>query len=170
MRVRVRSRSVLHLALSSLAAAASCALGPRAAVMREVEQRDSRGALLAYERFREDEEADGELLGHVAALVLEKEAIREEVDRREAAIVQLDLAGTAGREAMRRLDEERSHPKTRARALEMLARRGDDTARETLLQYADDANAEVAAAAVYALDPRTARGDLVERLQHPAGT
>jgi HEAT repeat protein len=165
--MRLAMRGVLFAVVSGLL---GCATGPRAAVMSKVEQRDVRGALLAYERFRRDEEPDGELLANVASLILEKEALRPEPDRREAAIHQLDLAGTAGRDALHRLAEERSSPKTRARALESLARRRVDSARDELRTYLDHEDPEVQACAVYALDAESEMDQLIARLSHGSGT
>src|SRR5688500_5204459 len=166
-------RLAMPVALFAVALAPfGCATGPRAAVMAQVEQRDVRGALLAYERFRRDEEPDGELLANVAALILEKEALRPEPDRREAAIHQLDLAGTAGRDALHRLAEERSSPKTRARALESLARRRVESARDELRTYVDHEDPDVQASAVYAFDAEedADREALITRLAHGSGT
>ena len=61
------------LALSILLLA-SCGGGPRGRVATAVDAGDLEGALAAYEDYRGSEGADADVLGRVAALLLEEEA------------------------------------------------------------------------------------------------
>lgn len=132
---------------------ASCASAPRARVASAVERGDLDAALEAYERFREVEGADHDLLARMAALLLEREARSDDASVRRAAIAQLSLAGTAGMPVLVRLSEEEGLGETRLAALEALARRGREDARHVLRGLADERDPEVVAVSVLGMDP-----------------
>lgn len=145
---------------------AGCAGGPRAAVMRAVEQGNVTNALDEYERFREDDGGDGDLLAHVAALVLEDAARSDDEERRNAAISQLTLAGTAGYPVLERLSSGESPLPLRAKALQVLARRGDSDAQAALRGFLDEDDGQVLAAAVEALEVDDDEERLLSLIEH----
>lgn len=116
-------------------------------------RRDVPGALAAYDSFREVDGADVDLLASVAALVLELEARSGDPRRRDAALLQLRLAGNAGVPTLRRLADVRDDPLLQARALEALARRGDAHARALLYGLLDSDDPTIVAAAIPTMDP-----------------
>ena len=128
-----------------------------------VERGDLDGALEAYERFREVEGADPELLARVAALLLEREAREGDAQARRAALAQLSLAGNAGLPILVRLSEEDGLGPTRLGALEVLARRGRADARHYLRGLADSRDPAVLAASITGMDPPL-DGELLLRL------
>ncbi len=135
-----------------LVALAGCAGGPRAPVRDAVGRRDVPAALAAYDRFREVDGTDLALLGEIAALVLEAEALSGEPRRRDAALTQLRLAGNAGLPTLRRLADAEGDALLRARALEALTRRGDRQARAFLYALLDNEDPEVVATAIPSID------------------
>lgn len=149
--------------IAVLLASAACG-GPRAAVVRAVEQRDVEGALQAYERFREGDATDPRLLGEIAALSLELEAL--EGSEPSAAILQLRLAGTASEGALRRIARDAGSARVRAEALDVLASRGDEDARALLYGLLDSDDAEVVALAIGAMEVQEDAERLVSFLAH----
>src|SRR5688572_24135997 len=124
-------RLVTLVPFACLAAASSigaCSAGPRASVTTALEHRDLRGALRAYEDVREMDEPDPELLASISALLLEQEAAGTDAERRDAAFMQLLLAGIASDHALHALAENERAPIARARALSIFAERGDASA------------------------------------------
>ncbi len=157
----LRSAPVLVFAL------AACAGGPRAAVMGAIDARDLGRSLDEYDRFHEDEGGgDPLLLGRVAALLLE-EAVRGD-DRAlgDAALSQLEMAGTEADPVLERLAESAGEPAARARALAVLARRGSSRARETLRSMAGDDDPEVLASVATVLEPVEEMDRLLALLEH----
>lgn len=149
---------------------AGCGGGPRTAVVRAVEGRDSREALLRYERFRADEGGgDPSLLARIAALVIEIEVESGGDTERSAGLHQLDLAGTEGLPVLDRLSRQSEHEVVRARALEILARRGDSGATAALRGMLDSEDAQVVAAAVTTLDATDDVDALLGYLTHTSG-
>ncbi len=130
------------LLLVSLALVA-CGGGPRAQVQSAVDVGDVPTALTAYERFRVSDGDDPALLARIAELMLYVEGSGDDADRQSAAIHELSLAGTAGRETLGRLADAGKVP-----ALVALARTGDESARRTLRGMADSTDAFVRAASL----------------------
>jgi HEAT repeat protein len=121
--------------------------------MSAVDAGDLERALDEYEEFREDEGGgDGDLLAHVAALALEEAASGEDARQRDAALSQLTMAGTAGLPIVERLASGERPLAIRAKALVVLARRGDSDAMSALRGFLDEDDSEVLAAAVVGLD------------------
>lgn len=169
MTIRSRRSFSSALALGAcIVLLSACPSGPRARVMSAVERRDEVEALAAYERLREADGPDGQVLGEVAALVLEKAALGDDAIVRDAAIQQLVMAGTKGEAVIERLARSRERPVARAKALEILARRGDGTARAELYALLDSDDADVKAAAITATDAEDETPKLIELLGHPA--
>ncbi|MCB9612138.1 MAG: HEAT repeat domain-containing protein [Sandaracinus sp.] len=133
-----------------LALALACG-GPRRGVDDALDARDLGGALDAYDRFRTTEGADVELLGDVAGLLLELEALSDDPARRDAALIQLELAGNAGLPALRRIGRSEGITLARARALEALVKRRDSEARAFLYALLDVDDPAILAEAVAAL-------------------
>ncbi|MEZ4251986.1 MAG: HEAT repeat domain-containing protein [Polyangiales bacterium] len=125
--------------------------GPRRGVDDALDARDLGAALDAYDRFRTTEGADVELLGDVAGLLLELEALSDDPTRRDAALVQLELAGNAGLPALRRIGRSEGITLARARALEALVKRRDSEARAFLYALLDNDDPAILAEAVAAL-------------------
>jgi HEAT repeat protein len=150
--------------------AAGCGGGPRASVVSAIDARDVTRSLDEYDRFREDEGGgDPELLGAVAALVLERAVTDGEAEERDAALHQLALAGTAGEAVLERLAESAEDRAVRARALGVLASRGRSSAHEKLRAMVDDDDPAVVAEAVHTLDGATDTARLLALLTHTAG-
>jgi HEAT repeat protein len=160
------SRLASGLLLLALAAslASGCAGTPRGRVLAAIDARKTKRALVAYEVFRREEEPDGALLARIAALMLEQAAQSSDARLRDAALSQLVLAGTAGRDGLRAISELRGHEQARATALVALARSGDDDAREALRGMLGDDDPDVHAAAVRVLDVQAQRAALREAL------
>ena len=162
----VRRAALLFAGLSVLLAA--CAGGPRRAVVRAVEQREVRDALAAYERYRKLDGPDGDLLAHVAALVLEEAALSGDETQARAAILQRRMAGTAGEPVLERVADRAEDDAVRAAALEALASRGDTSAEAYLYAMIDSDDPRVLAHAVSAMDAEDEAPRLLELLRHPA--
>jgi HEAT repeat protein len=158
----------LLLASIGIGLATACGGAPRARVMSAVEAHDVGAALDAYERFRQTEGADGDLLAHVAALVLEEAILGDDATRADAALGELAMAGTAGDDTVRRLAVEGRPDAIRARALALLAKRGDGGAKDELRAYVDSDDWVVKAAAVEALSVDEDGALLIALLGHPA--
>jgi len=139
--------------------------GPRRGVDDALDARDLGGALDAYDRFRTTEGADVALLADVAALLLELEALSDEPTRRDAALAQLELAGNAGLDTLRRVGRSEGVTIARARALAALTKRRDSQARAFLYALLDGDDPAILALAVTALqDDEEAR--MLELLAH----
>ncbi|MBW2460400.1 MAG: hypothetical protein JRH11_02055 [Deltaproteobacteria bacterium] len=159
----MRTALILTLVLLS-ALTTACGGGPRGQVMSAVEASDLELAIHRYERYRAAEGADPGLLAQVAALLLEDAAAADDEGARRAALAQLGLAGTAGRESLRRLAQPGRDPVLRARALELLAKGGDGAAQEQLRALLDAERWEILAAAVSVLEGSTDEGLLLAYL------
>ena len=151
-----------------LLAIAACAAGPRAHVRRAVASRDVVAALDRYEQYRTREGVDETLLREIASLVLEIEATGSDPVARDSALSQLALAGTAGRPILESLSKAGRPQALQAKALRLLAERGDRGARAVLRGFLDARDAEVLAAAVTTLDGRDDEARLLVLLEHPA--
>jgi HEAT repeat protein len=161
----MRCRASAALVLAFAWTIGGCGSAPRAAVASAIERGRIEEALDAYDRFRDHDGADVALLAQVAALVLQTEALGEEPERRRAAIQELALAGTAGEPVLRRVVREGGAG--RVLALEVLARRGDASARTELRGLADDEDPETRAAAILAMDRVEDRELLLEAVASP---
>lgn len=149
----------------------ACTSAPRAKVVSAVEQRDLDGAMAAYARLESVDGIDLAMLGEIGGLHLELAAISEDPAERLAAVQQLAMGGTAATENLERLSRaEAAEPVIRARALQALARRGDDHAEAVLYGLADSDDPEVAALALSVADPEADRGRLLEALAHPSAS
>lgn len=158
--------AVLGAAIPAGLGAGGCgASAPRAAVASAVDRGDVDEALEAYERFRAHDGADADLLGRVAALILEREARSDDRERRRAAVQELALAGTAGAPILEALA--RGGGAAQVPALETLARRGDERALLLLRAMADSEDAEARTASVVAMDPEADRALLLDAIRWP---
>lgn len=146
------TRRAVSVGLLALALAA-CGGGPRKNVGNAIGARDVPGALAAYERFREADGSDVRLLGEIAALVLELEALGEVPERSDAAIAQLRLAGNAGVGALRRVAASEGVTLARAKALGALHARRDRGATAYLYALLDADDPEIVAEAIVAIEP-----------------
>ncbi len=174
MRPRTRSARraasgwrTVALALVALALGA-CAGTPRRAVLDAIEARDTPRALTRYETLRRDDGPDPALLARIAAVVLAEAALGDDERARDAALLQLALAGSAGEPVLRSVAATRGRLPARARALAILARRGDDDARGTLRRLSAHPDPALAALGVRVLDPREDDGALRAALGNPA--
>jgi HEAT repeat protein len=159
---RLAARLFLLVLVAAISSA--CASTPRGRVLAAIDARKTKRALVAYEVFRREEEPDGALLARIAALMLEQAAQSSDARLRDAALSQLVLAGTAGYDSLRVISELRGHDRARAEALAALARSGDDDAREALRGMLGNADPDIHAAAVHALDVHAQRAVLREAL------
>ncbi len=149
--VTSRQWCALAISCSFLAVSiAACGGASRGAVATAVDQGDVEQALSAYERMRASDGADLDLLGRVAALLLEQATRSDDPALRRAAIQELSMAGTAGAPIVRRIAT--GSGGSRVLALEALARRGDEGARLELRALADSRDPEEHAAAVLGMD------------------
>ena len=163
----------LLLPLSVLVAVLSlgCSSAPRAQVVDAVEKRDLAGALAAYERLEAMDGTDVAMLGDIGGLHLELAAMGDDAAVRHAAVTQLALGGNAAEDSLDRLSRaEAADPVTRARALQILARRGDGNARALLFGLADSDDPEVVALALSMADPDDDGARLLEALEHPSAS
>lgn len=161
----LRRRSSLFLVGTIAFLTLGACSGPRRGVDDALDARDLGGALDAYDRFRTTEGADVALLGDVSALLLELEALSAEPARRDAALVQLELAGNAGLDALHRIGRSEGVTVARARALSALVKRRDSEARAFLYALLDADDPEILALAVGALqDDEESR--MLELLAH----
>lgn len=143
--------ALVTLAVAWLSCAGLSCAGPRRRVVDAVEARDLPVSLEAYERFRATEGADIALLAEVAGLLLELEALSNDASRRDAALLQLELAGNAGLPVLRRVGRSEGVTRSRARALAALVKRADPEARAFLYGLLDADDPEIVAHAVAAL-------------------
>lgn len=153
----------------ALLVAAACASGCGGAARGRVASAVDRGsvdeALEAYERMREADGADPDLLGRIAALILEQAARDADRALSRQAIQELAAAGTRGDPVLRALAEEDGA--WRVLALEALARRGDRGAAIELRSFSDDEDPEARAASVLGMDPEDDRALLLDALGWP---
>lgn len=147
----------------------ACGGGPRAAVDDAVSAKDVPRALTAYDGFREADGSDVALLGEIAALVLELDALSDDPEIVRASVTQLRLAGTAGLPALQRLADTEGITLVRALALEALAKRGNGSAQAFLFAMIDEDDPEIVALAISAADPEQDTERLVTLLgdTHP---
>lgn len=159
--VRFRgSDLVLTLALS---AATACGGGLRLGVSSALDRQDLPGALEAYGRLRASDGDDVELLTRLSSFLLEEQARADDEARREEALTQLSLAGTAGRPVLERLAEGGS-----VHALAILAQIGSGSARDALRDRADDPDPIVRAAALLGLSIESDRARLLALAAEPS--
>lgn len=143
--------------------AVACGSGPRLAVSSALDRRDVGGAITAYEHVRDSDGDDDALLRRIAELMLEQEGASEPADRRDAALRQLALAGTAGRSTLERLGQGGS-----VHALAVLAEHGSGSAREALRIHIDSEDPDVRAAAVLGLSIDSDRELLLSLAAEPS--
>ena len=164
----LRARSFL----AAIAFLAACASGPRATLRDALDARDPAEALGLYERLRANEGPDISLLRDVAREVLRAALDHDDPNVRRSALAQLAGAGPRGTSVLAEAAREAPRPFVRARALQVLAARGDRLARAELRAYATHEDPEVRAASIGAFDP-TQPGDRAEllrraRSEHPS--
>jgi HEAT repeat protein len=111
---------------------------------------------------------DVEALAKVAGLLLEQEALYPG-SRRDAAMGQLRLTGSAADPTLERLVRRPTAKVAQARALEILSERGDADARQKLRAFLNDKDPEVAGAAIASLDAEHDLSLLLEALRSPSG-
>jgi HEAT repeat protein len=131
----------------------------RAQVAEAARTGDVEAARARYAEIRASDGDDEDLLGYVAEAVLVAEARSGEDARRQAAVQQLGLAGTRGREPLERLAAG-TGPES-IDALVALARVGQRDARRVLRGMADSPDAAVRAASVLGMDADDDRSVLV---------
>ncbi len=153
----------LHIALALLIGA--CGGAARGSIVNAARQGDLDRAMSEYETVRSDDGPDLDLLAEIAGALLEREATGDDEERSQAAFVQLTLAGTASEGLLERLGEHRRE-RVRARALGILARRGEDDAKEALRSMVDSEDPVVIAAALEGLDPHEETARLRSYLSH----
>ncbi|MFK8000909.1 MAG: HEAT repeat domain-containing protein [Polyangiales bacterium] len=129
-----------------------CASGPRAQVNTALNARDLSASLNAYDRFYETDGADPELLSSIAALLLQEEALSGDEASVRASVLQLRLAGLAGRPSLERLAGSEGVTLVRVLALEALMDAGNLLARDHLFGLLDSAP-EFKTQALRAADP-----------------
>ncbi len=140
----------------------ACGSAPRARVASAIERRELDGALDAYEEFRRTQGGDVELLAPIAAMLLEREAQSDDAALREAALIQLSLAGTRGAPVLTRLA--RGSGPARLLALSALARRGQNEAKLELRALADTEDPTILAASILGMDSELDRELLLSLL------
>ncbi len=116
------------------------------AVSEAIERRDVSAALGAYERARGTDGDDAALLTRIAEILLEDEAQGDDAERRQLALHELELAGTAGHPVLERVAEGGS-----LRALVVLAEAGNEAAERSLRERIGADDPETRAAAVLGL-------------------
>lgn len=151
--LRVRVFLVVCLAL------VGCGGGMRARVAEAARVGDVETARASYDDVRSRDGDDEELLGYVAEALLVSEAREDDAARRQAAVQQLSLAGTRGREPLERLS--RTEGPAATEALVALARIGHRDARRLLRGLADSPDASVRAASVLGMAVEEDRALLV---------
>lgn len=169
---RARGRAlVLRIALCCVSAIVvavwlgACAGPARSATSTALERGSLVEALDEYDRMRQLDGPDRELLGRIAALLLEQEAGGADRELRRQAIQELAGSGTAGEPVLQRIAH--GDGASRVIALEALARRGDDRAALELRSFADDEDADARAASVLGMDPEEDRDALLEAIRWP---
>lgn len=159
MRLRV------WLSVCFLVAWVGCASSMRTDVRSAIDASNAGDAMAAYERMRASEGGDTALLADIAAVVLKAEIVHD-TGNRDAAFGQLLSAGTAANAALESLAHDES-PLVRAASLEILASRGQTSARNDLRAYLNDADPVVRSHALAALDVVDEANVLAEALAHP---
>ncbi|MBN8609793.1 MAG: HEAT repeat domain-containing protein [Deltaproteobacteria bacterium] len=155
----IRRSSPSSLALVVMLSLVGCGGGMRARVAEAARDGDLDTARSSYEDIRSRDGDDEELLGYVAEALLVSEARSGDPARRSAAVQQLSLAGTRGREPLERLAS-RAGPEA-TEALVALARVGHRDARRLLRGFADSPDASVRAASVLGMSTDDDRALLV---------
>lgn len=120
----------------------------------------------AYKRQNSDEEPDTRRLRTVAATILEQAARSEQPRVREAALRQLELAGTRARPVWERLAQT-APTEVRARAWLHLASVGAVNAEAVAEALGDSSGAEARAARLRALGASLPRDTLLDALESP---
>ena len=149
--------------------AMSCGGANQCAVKAALERGDVKAAVSAYNRMGEPESA---LLARIAAALLREEALGRDRVRQQAALGQLAAAGARGRGLLQQLADkaaDNSGPAALAgaRALGLLAGRGDADAVDRLRELVNAEQTEVRAAAVSVLQPVEDLGRLLAELDSP---
>jgi hypothetical protein len=160
-----RGRTLLR-ALALFAALSGCGAGPRGRVAEAAQRGDFVAASGHYATLRASDGDDADLLAFVAEALLVSEARSGAPSRRSAAVQQLALAGTRGREPLERLAADMGPVGTEA--LVALARAGQRDARRVLRGLADSTAPEVRAAAVLGMEVEGDRTLVVAWCADPA--
>jgi hypothetical protein len=160
-----------RLQLSTLSLAASvclsaCTSGASGAVQAALARGDVREALAVYDR----QPPDGDSLREIALSVLSSEAGSRDRARSARALAALQRAGGSGQPVLSRLARDADLTSTRARALALLAERGDAGARERLHALVGAVDPEVQAVAVRALDPAADAAALRDLARSPSSS
>lgn len=129
-----------------------CASGPRAQVNTALNAGDLEASLNAYDRFYDTDGADPDLLSSIAALLLQEEALSGDPVSVRASVLQLRLAGLAGRPSLEKLASSEGVTLVRVLALEALMDAGNVLARDHLFGLLDSAP-EFKTQALGAADP-----------------
>lgn len=153
---------VAALALTS----AGCGAGLRGELREAARRGELAEARARYEALREDGGDDAALLGYVAEALLVSAASAEDGAERKAAIDQLALAGTRGREALEAIA--RGTGPASIEALAALARVGDRTARRVLRGLSDSPDASVRLASVLGMSAEDDRETLTRFCTDPS--
>jgi HEAT repeat protein len=140
------TRSLLLALALSAPLAAGCGGGLRGRIAEAAHAGDFTAAHTGYDELRASDGDDEDLLAFVAEALLLTEARSSEAARRQAAVQQLALAGTRGREPLERLAADAAPASTEA--LVALARVGHRDARRLLRGLADSSDPAVRAASV----------------------
>jgi HEAT repeat protein len=143
-----------------------CAASASAGVSDALRHGRVRDALWAYDRGKPDPGA----LQRIAAVALEQAAQAADARQRAQALQALENAKPLSRAVLMRLAVRAPNAFTRARALSLLARFGDQDARAALLAKLDDADAEVRGLAIEALDPEAEAEPLRALCDSPAAS
>lgn len=122
-----------------------CGAGLRGRIADAAHAGDFAGAHASYDELRASDGDDEDLLAFVAEALLVSEARSSDAARRQAAVQQLALAGTRGREPLERLAADAPADTD---ALVALARVGHRDARRLLRGLADSTDPSVRAASV----------------------
>lgn len=150
--MRSRKANLVVVFATGFALLQGCGTGPRAQVNTALDARDLAASLSAYDRFYETDGAEPELLSSIAALLLQEEALSGEPESVRASVLQLKLAGIAGRPSLEKLASSDGVTLVRVLALEALMDAGNLPARDHLFGLLDSAP-EFKAQALRAADP-----------------
>jgi HEAT repeat protein len=164
--VRVALGSLLVALALSVPPTSGCGAGLRGRIAEAAHAGDFEAAHERYDELRASDGDDEDLLAFVAEALLVSEARSGDVTRRQAAVQQLALAGTRGREPLERLAADAAPGSTDA--LVALARVGHRDARRLLRGLADSSDPAVRSAAVLGMSVEQDRALLLSWCADPA--
>jgi hypothetical protein len=128
-----------------------CSASSHNAIEAALKRGDLSAALSAYDH---DTIGDLALLARIASLVLERESTSKIPALRDAALAALQMNGTASVPVLERLSKSPKATVAQARALRILMTLGDHDARDRLRTLLDISDPDIAAEALWALEPR----------------